>query len=295
MNWRKYRERYSHFLLSLLRAEMIIFHVEKVIPDQPTKVKESEKVETPFFVHMARQTMIDVSGGQFRTDHLVLDGESMNQLIFDGNVEWVVSCQKLVMIIAHLEAFVADTFKAVWRQDTNLLVSTSHARKQLDKQFGGRNINSLSSEEFDDLGDYVTWELMRKSTDAYMDYLKNHFGLNVTVDQRALFLANLNRHAVIHNGGLASSKYIKNLNNKEKKGVSLGMAIPVNRSYTQQIFNLIQSFGENIFEEASKQYFGQQTPVKDNERVVGLQSPDLKENPLVGLFSEAIRKNKGKK
>lgn len=54
------------------------------------------------------------------------------------------------------------------------------------------------------------------------------------------------------------------------------------------VYNLLQSIGEAIFEVVSKKYFNINTPLKDTERVVKRQSSDLIPNPLQVIASEAI-------
>lgn len=86
MNWNDYRNRYSAFLASLQQTEMIFYYAAKSLSHTPTKIKEDEKAEVPFLVNYSRQAFERFSSG-FRTDHLLLDIDSISQIIFNGRSE----------------------------------------------------------------------------------------------------------------------------------------------------------------------------------------------------------------
>lgn len=276
MDWKNYRKRYSVFLASLQQTEMIYFHAAKAIPDTPTKIKEEDKEETPFLVNLSRQSFRQVSD-EWRTDHMLLDIEPIVQLVFDGKKERILAYHELAMLIAHLEAFVTDTLKTVWLLDPSILETTTPTGKKALKDFGTSALSSLSSEQLERISDDAIWDLMRKSTDAYMNYLVKTLSLSISTNYGLLYRANLDRHAIVHNGGvITQDKYIGKLNEKERQGLVAGEPIPINSEYISRIYNLVQTLGEGIFTEVSRRYFGVPGPLKEYEQIVDRESPTKK-------------------
>lgn len=279
MGWKDYRKRYSIFLASLQQTEMIFFHAAKAIPDTPTKVKEEEKDEIPFLVNLSRQSFRKVSDG-WQSDHLLLDINPIINLIFDDKKERILAYHELIMLIAHLEAFITDTLKVVWLLKPTILESTTATGRRALSDLNISSLSSLSPEQLESISDNAIWDLMRKSTDAYLNYLVESLSLTLSTDNKVLYRASLDRHAIVHNGGIITQdKYIGKLNSTEKQGLVAGDPISISTEYIKQIYNLIQFLGEEIFEEVSKKYFEINKPLKESEKVVEIDSPSKKRNP----------------
>ncbi len=285
MKWEEYRAKYSNFLLSLQRTEMIFFHASEAIPKEPTLAKD-DKVEIPFFANFARNTLARHGNG-YNTDRELLNLKSIAHIIFDGQTEWVLASQELIMILAHLEVFIGDTLTAAWRIDSKLLDATTTGRKEL-KQRSLLSLNILPAQDFMEVIERAIWDMMRKSSDAYLKYLQDTLQLKLETDSRLIYLAGLNRNTIVHNGGIINQKYIESLNAKEKRNTILNEPVPVNEKYTYDIFNAVLSLGEQLFEGLSKQYFGIGQPLKENERISKRQDPALPDNPLVDIATQAI-------
>jgi hypothetical protein len=265
---------------------LIFFNASRAIPKAPTLAKEDAKVEIPFFANFTRNAMANFSGG-FNTDQRLLNIQPLVHIIFDGQTEWVLAGQELIMILAHLEVFIADTLTAVWQIDSKLLEATYTGRKEL-KQRSLSSLNLLSTQDFAELTERAVWDMMRKSSEAYLNYLQDTLQLKLKTDSRLIYLAGLNRNAIVHNGGMISQKYIDYLNPKEKRNAIINEPVPVNEKYMHDVFNTTLSFGEQIFEELSKKYFGIGEPLKASERISKRQDPALPDNPLFDIATQAI-------
>lgn len=192
------------------------------------------------------------------------------------------------MIIAHLEAFVADSLATVCLGNP-LLLETKKAGADAMKKYGVTSILSLSYEQLDQLVADAIWDIMRKSTDAYLAYFQNELALPIIVNAKLLYRASLDRHAILHNGGLMNQeKYIDKLNDKERVGLEAGTQIHINMEYVIEVYNLVLSLGEAIFEAISKKYFAIIEPLKDRERIPKIQSPNLKRNPFEEMAHQAV-------
>ena len=287
MDWKDYRKRYSNFLASLQQTELIFYHAAKAIPDTPIRVEEDAKIETPFLVNFFRKSFRGVSGG-WRTDHMLLDIEPVVHLVFNSKKERILSYHELTMIVAHLETFVSDTFRVIWKLNPLVLECTSTGIEML-KQFGASKISTLNSEQIESIQDRAVWDLMRKSTDAYMNYLTTALSLSIQTDYKLLYRANLDRNAIVHNGGIITQdKYIAKLNERDRQGLVIGEPIPISADYVNRVFNLVQTLGETIFEEVSQKYFEVSEPLLANEKVTNRESPAKERNPLEDIASEAI-------
>jgi hypothetical protein len=216
-----------------------------------------------------------------------LKTQSLVHIIFDGQTEWVLGCQELIMIFAHLEVFVADTLASAWQIDSKFLEATPTGRKEL-KERSLSSLDLLSMQDFTELTERAIWDMMRKSSDAYLKYLKDVLQLKLQTDSRLLYLAGLNRNAIVHNGGIISQKYLDSLNAKEKHNTIVNEPVPINEEYIYRVFNAVLSLGEQIFEECSKIFFGISEPLKGTERIGKRQNPALPDNPLADLATQAI-------
>ena len=159
----------------------------------------------------------------------------------------------------------------------SILETTTPTGKKALKDFGTSALSSLSSEQLERISDDAIWDLMRKSTDAYMNYLVKTLSLSISTNYGLLYRANLDRHAIVHNGGvITQDKYIGKLNEKERQGLVAGEPIPINSEYISRIYNLVQTLGEGIFTEVSRRYFGVPGPLKEYEQIVDRESPTKK-------------------
>lgn len=287
MDWKDFRKRYSVFLASLQQTELIFYRAAKAIPDNPTKVQEDSKVEIPFLVNFFRQSFRQVSGG-YHTDHMLLDIEPVIHIVFDGKKERLLAYHELSMIMAHLEAFITDTLRSIWLQNPSILESTASGREAL-KNYGVSTLSALNSEQLERITDNAIWDIMRKSSQAYLRYLADVLLLSIKTDDKVLYRADLDRNAIVHNGGIITQdKYIDKLNDKERRGLIAGEHIAINAEYIIQISNLVQSLGETIFEEVSKKHFRVSEPLTESERVVNRESLAKERNPLEDVAFQAI-------
>ncbi|MCB0036917.1 MAG: hypothetical protein KDE51_22955, partial [Anaerolineales bacterium] len=278
MVWQEYRKRYSVFLSALQQTEMIIFLAGNAIADEDIKVQESDQYELPFLFNNFRKIMQEVSGG-YKSDDQFLNVKGLVDLVFQKQKERILCSQELVMIMAHFEAFVADTLSTIWHLDPKLLEGLKPGKEVLSKSKFS-SLASLSQEELSILIEKSVYFKTQKTINAPLDYLTNELGLGIEINSTELLVAHLNRNAIVHNGGIITQKmYIDRLNPKEQKGLKPDTLIAIDIHYITKIYNLILFLGEQIFSEVSKTYFNEMKPLQENELVTKRQPPDLPINP----------------
>ena len=292
MEWNQYKRNYSDFLLSMYRTEIVTYFADKTIPNTPEQ-PESEKGKIPFLASYARRKIAEIGGG-YRTDHQVM--ETFAGLLFDGQKERNLCYQELPLVLAHLEAFLAHTLTAIWEADPRLLQATTYAGKEIAK---GRyaDIERLESEKRFMLIEETLFDIFRRSLDSCFSYLKQQLGF-LLKNQRLLVIASHRRNTIIHNGGIINSRYLHNLNDKEKRehralGLDTGSFVPVNYAYLSDVFNGALVLSQSLFEQTSKRFFRIDEPLNDYELISKRQTLDLPANPLEGVARDAIIKMGG--
>ena len=293
MEWSQYKRNYSDFLTSMYRTEIVTYFADKYIQNTPVKQPESEKVKIPFLASYARRKLAEIGTG-YKTDNQLM--EAFAGILFDGQKERNLCYQELPLVLAHLEAFLAHTLTAIWETDPQLLQAISYANREIAK---GRysEVEKLKSEERFMLIEETLYDIFRKTLDSCFSYLTQQLGFSVD-NQRLLVMAAYRRNAIIHNGGIINSRYLHNLNDKERRelhslGLDAGSFVPVNYAYLTDVFNGVLVLSQSLFEQTSKRFFGVEEPLNGYETISMRQALDLPANPLEGIALDAIKKMGG--
>lgn len=163
----------------------------------------------------------------------------------------IVNSQTLVMLFAHLDAFMGDSLRTICRVRPEVLKS-------------GKTM------QWSDIVACGTWEkLIEQLIEEYVfafglkpigervQGLKDRIGLEFTVAEASLRLlqdAEDIRHIVMHNGGNVSQDY---LNRSHRGDVALGQLVPVSLEFVREVRRQVDGIGFALFEAIGKKFFGQ--------------------------------------
>lgn len=160
--------------------------------------------------------------------------------------------QALVMVFAHLDAFIDDTLRVA-----------CHARPQIlknrEKQVTWEKV--LQFQNMEDLIEYFTEELVyefgHQSVDGQINSLKEKpLKLKLTISNEELkFLRVLEkrRNLIVHNGGVVTQRYIEETNDTN---VKVGQVVEVSDQELDELFAIAHRLGSDLFLAVSIKFLG---------------------------------------
>jgi hypothetical protein len=161
----------------------------------------------------------------------------------------LVIAQELVILLAHVDAFISDSIRAMCKAKPIILIS--------DKKISWRDV--IETGNWDDLISYLTeeysYDLGWNSISDRISYISERHGLKISLSEpiRRLSEAEQLRHLIIHNGGRVSQEYLKKTG---KTDVDLGELITITHDYTKQVAEDALLLLNNIFLSVSEKFFG---------------------------------------
>jgi hypothetical protein len=170
------------------------------------------------------------------------------------NFERMILHQELVMQLAHMEAFVADTVRVICKVHPEVLKRDRKIEWTV----------ALSCNGKDELHEYLTemyvfelgWLPFRKR----LDLLKKELGLAFEIDEDDIRLvedaADI-RHLVVHNGGRVSQEY---LTRTKRSDIALGEFVSVSEQHLSEVIGVIQELSFGLFRVVLDKFFEGQTP-----------------------------------
>lgn len=162
----------------------------------------------------------------------------------------LISSQELALTIAHLEAFLCDSVRAICRAEPAVL----RRRKQLTWE------DVLAAGDWERLTDMLIelcaydfgWRTLREKVRT----LTSEFGLTLSVPEDGLVLlsdAEQRRHAVMHNGGRASAEFLRKSNHES---LSLNEQIPIEEAFLSRVNVEAGALCSEVFVALSEKHFG---------------------------------------
>jgi hypothetical protein len=182
-----------------------------------------------------------------------LGGKGVEHLEFGS----LLIAQELVILLAHVDAFLSDSIRAMCKAKPNILIS--------DKKISWGDV--IKAGNWDDLLSYLTEEysyiLGWKSISEWINYISERHGIKISLPEpiQRLSEAEQLRHIIIHNGGRVSQEY---LNKTEKTDVELGEVITISQDYNKQVAEDALLLLSNIYFSVSKKIFGINLKEKDD-------------------------------
>jgi hypothetical protein len=172
-----------------------------------------------------------------------------NQKVGTLNVESLLYAQELVMLLAHLDALMSDSLRAMcWREPRILHGSKKVAWGTILDCGSWENIIERLIEEY-------CFEFGWLSVLDRIKFLKSEHGLDINTspdELNEIGIAEKLRHIIIHNGGRVSQEY---LDRTRRTDVKVGDVIPVSPNYTEKIYGIIRLLGSDVYSAIARKFF----------------------------------------
>jgi hypothetical protein len=164
-------------------------------------------------VEVALNSKLEKQLVQSVLEFIMMKSNKKVKKITDPNFGRVICSQSLIIVFAHLEAFMTDTIKFICDACPEVLKSKNKKISFEDALKFESNIKQL-------LIDRYTYEFGWKSIDEKLAFFKSEFGLKLEiVDSNIDVLKEAEnvRHIIVHNGGRISQQFIDKSKNKRFK------------------------------------------------------------------------------
>lgn len=164
--------------------------------------------------------------------------------------ERLLYAQEMIMVLAHLDAFLADTLRAICTREPRLLMRGNKIswREVLEAGSWDRILTRLIDE--------YSYEFGWKSARERIAYLRDEHGLVVDISDAILDkldLAEELRHLFVHNGGRVSRKYLER---SGRTGIDVGSIITLSAQDASSIGIIVRRVGSAVFASAATKFFG---------------------------------------
>ena len=277
MDFRTYQITYITFKTGTYTTKLINIFAHEMLEDFPYNLsgelikKFSENLKTidealPKAVEKAKEYGItlknsdkelaatyEVSADPFTTTAFILGvlRFSINEDKPFENFEFerYLNLQALVMLIGHLEAFMADTLKAICKKRPEIL--------RRDKTVTWKEIVDSSSKEelIDRMIEEYSLKFSFKPISKKLEFWEKNHGIKITISEHDILKINVaeqNRNIILHNNAQVSQEY---LNRTGKTDLSVGDIVPIDIEYLENTFVLIENLASKIYEEVAQKFF----------------------------------------
>jgi hypothetical protein len=158
--------------------------------------------------------------------------------------------QAVAMLYAHVDAFFGDTLRVICRARPEVLRTGRQLAWDAALSCGSmEDLESALSEQF-------TYEFGWKTLADRMKFFRDKFGMDIVVDVVQLELLTLfeqRRHLIIHNGGVATAKYIAETGDAHAE---VGRQIPVSRDEVRELGRAVMMFGSELCSTVAVKFLG---------------------------------------
>lgn len=284
-SWEKYQSQYTDFLFAIHQAELTTLASGSALKDFPRNLPESLRVglsETMKQVARAlgivlrdldskkggsrklKSKKVDVKESPAFTPMLMLWTIRIKQKKDVSKIDFQSALfrQQLVMIIAHTEAFIGDSIRAICGANPKMIISSKkQVTWEVALSFQDRTalLDSLIEE-------FVSAVLQAKDIGKILAGLEKDLGLPVDAAPESmanLSLAEQVRHLIVHVGGRVDAKFIE----KTKIANPVGTIFPVDEDFVKKTALACMDVGQSVFKAVSEKFFRVSDPLK----VVGIK------------------------
>jgi hypothetical protein len=158
--------------------------------------------------------------------------------------------QQLVMVLAHLDAFMADSLRAICRVRPEVLMSEKKLEWSTLISCGGWD------ELLAHLIEQYVFEFGWRSIYKRVQFLKEQLGLVIDFPESDIELleeAENIRNIIVHNGGRVSQEYIARTGRDDLR---IGDFVPVTLEYVDEVSMAASTLAGELFVEVSRKFFG---------------------------------------
>ena len=170
--------------------------------------------------------------------------------VIQQGFERIISSQSLVMVFAHIDAFLADTVRIICFIHPEILRS----EKKIDWATAIAFENKDQLLEF--LRERFVLEFGLPNLSKRVEYLSKNLGVDIDrtkIDLELLDNAENTRHIIIHNGGKVSQEFLERT---KRTDVKIGDFIPVDFAYADLITESSRHLITEVFEAVARKFFG---------------------------------------
>lgn len=166
----------------------------------------------------------------------------------------IVNSQAYVMVFAHLDAFMADSIRAVCKLRPEVM--------KCDKTMEWVDIISCGTWDrlLTQLSEQYSFQFGWQSLVKRIDFLRSQIGLKLTFPEEKLKViddAENIRNVLVHNGGNASQEF---LDRSKRSDLALGEQVPVTLESVRTLVGTISELGDRLYEAIAEKFYGKQNP-----------------------------------
>lgn len=170
--------------------------------------------------------------------------------VIQQGFERIISSQTLVMVFAHIDAFLADTVRTICFIHPEILRN----EKKIDWA------TAIAFENKEQLLEYLresfVLEFGSPNLSKRIEYLSKNLGVEIDrtkIDLELLDIAENTRHIIIHNGGKVSQEFLKRT---KRTDVKTGDFIPIDFAYADLITKSSHHLITEVFGAVARKFFG---------------------------------------
>lgn len=273
MLWQSYRKTYYSYELSVNQTRVLTAVSGEVVKEFPNRLPEDlRKTLLTHMIDLARfltkseaereeipANVEDTPGGldwggrkSKLFEHWVYMTIALGKIdasFKDVDFERLLCSQELVMLFTHLNAFMADSLRAICQVCPEVLRSGKQINWATALSFRGRKelLNHLTERYVFDFG----WESIPKR----LEFLRSKLGLAIECpgsDLELIDTAENIRNVVVHNGGRVDQQYIDETGQND---LVIGELVPVTPEYVDRVFTATRLLVGELFIQVSKKFF----------------------------------------
>jgi hypothetical protein len=273
MRWQSYRKAYYGYELSVSQTRVLTVVAGEAVKEFPNRLPEYlRRPLVALIVDLARSTakseaereeisanVEDTPGGSdWGKKKSKLFGPWLDMAIASGmmggsaedvDFERLLCSQELVMLFTHLNAFMADSLRAICQVCPEVLGSGKQIDWATALSFHGRK------ELVDHLTERYVFEFGWESVPKRLEFLRKELGLAIECpgsDLELIEAAENIRNIVVHNGGRVDQQYIEKTGQNE---LVIGELVPVTSEYVVRVSTATRLLVGELFVQVSKKFF----------------------------------------
>jgi hypothetical protein len=282
--WNQYRTQFQDFTLTLAEAELIAKAAGTALADFPRRLPEDARQGFVTAMYDVGEALTEVAGSledsttnkiseasvelddpdslflPFLTITAIraIQGQPIEQLKFQA----ALFAQQLITIIAHTEAFLGDTLRAICFARPEI-VQTSQKQITYEVALSFPDRDFLFAALVDE---YVTSRLRTNSMKGLVAALSKEHGLLFELDPQMIATMTLGeqvRHLLVHNGGRVDHQFIRRTG---ASSVQPDERYPLDEKLVREVKGACENATQEVFAVVAKKYFG----IEDLHREVGI-------------------------
>jgi len=258
-----YLQKYNDFVKSLDQIDVITNLTSSLLDNFPENLPES--ISKPYNQALSQifEQIASLENKNVNAPLIIEFGESTEQLRPfialvlahlntnpEGNIDFqkAITAQHLIMIFAHLDAFMSDSMRIICYTQPRVMSSQKNVTWENILKAG--NWDSLR----DKLIDEFVSEFVKPNVASRIELLKSKLGLKIEISEKELSLldeAENIRHSFVHNGGRVDTKFANNI---KRNDMVIGSEIRVEKDYLDAVFHAAINLSASIFQQVCEKF-----------------------------------------